>query len=104
MNKCLVLLLSLNFLTACTSLTNVTPIPESTKVYLVPSTVAIPSAPKLETYNTSYGLDEPSNFSKFQRNMLLMTDYIISLQSTLDYYESEIDSLQSQRTQDMQRE
>lgn len=96
--------MSLNFLTACTSSTNVTPIPESTKVYLVPSTVARPVAPKLSTYNTSYGLDEPSNFSKFQRNMLLMTDYIISLQSTLDYYESEIDSLQSQRTQDMQRE
>lgn len=100
MNKYLVLLLSLSFLTACTTTSHVAPIPESTKVYLVPNIVTRPVAPKLEIYNVSYGLDEPSNFSKFQRNMLLMTDYIISLQSTLDYYESEINTLQTQKAQD----
>lgn len=97
MIKWLVLLISTILVTSCSSTALVTPIPKSTKVYLVPNIVARPVAPRLESYNVNYGLDEPTNFTKFQRNMLLMTDYIISLQNTLDYYESEISHLQSQR-------
>lgn len=64
-------------------------------VYSYPTKVVRPAAPKLELYNTARGLDDPSNFRKFQRNTLLMTDYIISLQTTIQFYEQEIDRLQS---------
>ena len=62
-------------------------------VYLYPTKVAAPTPPELMTYKVTVGLDEPSNFRKLQYNTLLMSDYIISLKNTINYYESEIDRI-----------
>lgn len=67
--------------------------PITTSVYLYPNPVPAPLAPTLERYDSRYGLDEPGNFRRFQRNTLLMTDYIISLQEVVGYYEKECQRL-----------
>ena len=85
-------------LTSCSSWNQTEKAPITTTVYLYPNKVATPKLPTLEKYDTRYGLDETNNFRKFQRNTLLMTDYIINLQSTIKYYETEITRYQQLQT------
>ena len=69
-------------------------------IYLAPNKVAIPDAPAIEVYDSRYGLDHPNNFRKFQRNAVILTDYIINLRSIIRYYESEIDRIEQLRREE----
>lgn len=63
--------------------------PVTETIYVAPKVVEVPSAPMMEPYNSRQSMDEINNFAKFQRNTLKLTDYIITLQHTINYYEEE---------------
>lgn len=96
MKYLLVLFLSL-LLVGCASSPRVVT-KEKLLVY-VPERIATPSTPKIEQYDTRYGLDHPINFRRFQQNQLLMSDYIITLRETIKYYEEQVDQLTTMKEQ-----
>lgn len=79
-------------LTSCATETITIP-PITETIYLTPTKIDRPPKPKIELYDTKYGLDHPYNFRTFQRNAVITTDYIISLEHLLLYYETEIDRI-----------
>ena len=44
---------------------------------------------------------QPANFRKLQENSLALTDYVISLRSTIQYYEDQIDEM-TQKKQELE--
>ena len=85
-------------LTGCVS--NTPQVVVKTKIELyVPTAIEQPPAPRLKKYDTRYDLSHPYNFRAFQENQLALSDYIVSLQSTIDYYEKQI-----QKGQEKQKE
>lgn len=95
MKGVLQLLLGILVLTGCAT--------EPQKIYLtqyevlVPSKMEVPEVPNLIKYDTKYGLDHPKNFRAFQTNQLLESDYIISLQNTIKFYENQIDKCNQEK-------
>ena len=65
--------------------------PITNVIYQYPEKVPHPAVPEIQKFAEDKALDHPYNFKIFQYNTLLLTDYIISLQSTIKYYEQEID-------------
>lgn len=60
---------------------------------LVPSKIAVPELTTLQKYDTKKDIMQPANFRKLQENSLALTDYVISLRSTIQYYEDQIDEM-----------
>lgn len=86
----LMFLVALLLITGCTTEKVVT---QTKYEFYVPSKQVVPEAPELQKYDTRYGLDHPKNFRIFQENQLASSDYIISLRSVIEAYESQIDSM-----------
>lgn len=68
---------------------------------LVPSKIAVPELTTLQKYDTKKDIMQPANFRKLQENSLALTDYVISLRSTIQYYEDQIDEM-TQKKQELE--
>lgn len=59
--------------------------------YLIPDKVQSPTKPNLEALDDSKSLCSTENFRKLQVNILLLNQYIKSLNDVISYYEKSID-------------
>lgn len=59
--------------------------------YLIPDKVQQPDKPNLEVLDESKSLCSTENFRKLQVNILLLNQYIKSLNDIISYYEKSID-------------
>jgi hypothetical protein len=89
MKKILAITLAL-LLTGCASTQPKIVVKNHLEIY-VPNAIEQPAAPKLKKYDTRYDMSHPYNFRTFQENQLALSDYIVSLKSTISYYESQIE-------------
>lgn len=84
------------FLTGCATEPKIVHTPPE-YIYFIPNKVALPAKPIFEKYDRRYGLDHPTNFTRFQRNAVLSKNYTNSLYDIIAHYEKEIDEMTAKK-------
>lgn len=80
-------------LSSCTSTRIVT---ETKYIVSTPAKIDRPVKPEFETLNSKKPITDKDNFKKLQINISLLKNYTLSLQDVIDYYESEIDRMNTE--------
>ena len=76
-------------LSSCASTTTI----QENYTQSIPKTVERPTPPKLYKLDNSEPLNSTYNFKTLSINLVLLKDYIESLVSTIDYYETSIEEM-----------
>lgn len=80
-------------LTACATDKVEVSVPKTELVVYTPDKIPLPLVPKFYTLNNQESIDSISNFTKLQKNTVLLTEYVKSLLLVIEQYEKQIDKL-----------
>lgn len=84
------------FLSSCTTTQYV---PKVEYVTQIPAKISRPNAPVFTKLDNTKSIADKNNFRILQTNIVLLKNYTVSLENTIQYYESEINRLNQAKVQ-----